>query len=86
MTSNADYPLGNSDAEHERLKFQARVLRQWTDRFLRAGGLRPGMSVLDLGSGLGDVALLAAGITRSSAGSSLPHRHRTAQASANTSF
>lgn len=62
MTSNADYPLGSSDAEHERLLFQARVLRQWTGRFLRAGGLRPGMSVLDLGSGLGDVALLAAEI------------------------
>jgi SAM-dependent methyltransferase len=62
MTSNPDYPLGSSDAEHERLMFQARVLRQWTDRFLRAGGLRPGMSVLDLGSGLGDVTLLAAHI------------------------
>jgi SAM-dependent methyltransferase len=62
MTGNADYPLGSSDAEHERLMFQARVLRQWTNRFLRAGGLRPGMSVLDLGSGLGDVTLLAAEI------------------------
>lgn len=62
MTSDAGYPLGSSDAEHERLMFQGRVLRQWTDRFLRAGGLRPGMSVLDLGSGLGDVSLLAAEI------------------------
>jgi SAM-dependent methyltransferase len=62
MTCNADYPLGRSNAEHERLIFQAQVLRQWTDRFLRAGGLRPGMSVLDLGSGLGDVTLLAAEI------------------------
>lgn len=35
MTSNTDYPLGSSDAEHPRLMFQARVLRQWTDRFPR---------------------------------------------------
>lgn len=62
MTSNVEYPLGSSDAEDERLMLQARVLRQWTERFLRAGGLRPGMSVLDLGSGLGDVTLLAAEI------------------------
>jgi ubiquinone/menaquinone biosynthesis C-methylase UbiE len=62
VASEASYPLGSSDAEHERLMFQARVLRPWTSKFLSAGGLRPGMSVLDLGSGIGDVALLAAEI------------------------
>nr|WP_276322859.1 methyltransferase domain-containing protein [Streptomyces sp. F001] len=41
---------------------QGRILRSSTDRFLRLGGLRPGMSVLDLGSGMGDVSMLAAGI------------------------
>lgn len=60
MTGRVSYALGSSDLEHQRLMVQARFLRPWTDRFLRAGGLRPGMSVLDLGSGIGDVALLAA--------------------------
>ncbi|MEW2403383.1 class I SAM-dependent methyltransferase [Streptomyces sp. NPDC046862] len=41
---------------------QARILRPSTDRFLRLGGLRPGMSVLDLGSGMGDVSMPAAEI------------------------
>lgn len=62
MASEASYPMGSSDMEHERLMVQGRLLRPWTDRFLRAGGLGPGMSVLDLGSGIGDVALLAAEI------------------------
>ncbi|KUL41927.1 class I SAM-dependent methyltransferase [Streptomyces regalis] len=55
----ADYLLGGSDLEHRRLMLQGRILRSSTDRFLRLGGLRPGMSVLDLGSGMGDVSMLA---------------------------
>lgn len=62
MPSETTYPLGSSDAEDDRLMVQSRAVRPWTDRFLRAGGLRPGMSVLDLGSGFGDVTLLAAEI------------------------
>ena len=62
MTNTMDYALGSTDAEHERLMVQARFIRPWTERFLRAGGLVPGMSVLDLGSGIGDVTMLAAGI------------------------
>ena len=42
--------------------FQARLLRPYTDKFFRAAGIVPGMRVLDLGSGMGDVALLAADI------------------------
>ncbi len=42
--------------------FQARLLRPYTERFFRAAGIAPGMRVLDLGSGVGDVALLAADI------------------------
>jgi len=42
--------------------FQARLLRPYTERFFRASGVAPGMRVLDLGSGVGDVALLAADI------------------------
>src|SRR5262249_15552909 len=45
-----------------RLMLQARVLRPYTERYFRAAGLVPGMTVLDVGSGMGDVALLAADI------------------------
>ncbi|MFC8428312.1 class I SAM-dependent methyltransferase [Streptomyces sp. NPDC057253] len=62
MTDQDVYILGSSDLEHRRLMLQARILRPWTERFLRAAGLVPGMSVLDLGSGMGDVSMLTAGI------------------------
>jgi SAM-dependent methyltransferase len=55
-----DYVLGYSEQEQKRLLTQASILRGWTERFFRAGGLRPGMRVLDLGCGMGDVSLLAA--------------------------
>ena len=54
----ADYLLGNSDAEHERLIRQARRLAPVTERFFREAGIGPGQRVLDLGSGVGDVAML----------------------------
>jgi len=54
------YPLGSSDAEHERLIRQAARIAPCTDRFLREAGIGPGQRVLDLGSGVGDVAMLAA--------------------------
>ena len=41
---------------------QGRVLRPYTEKFFRSAGISPGMRVLDLGSGAGDVALLAADI------------------------
>jgi len=41
---------------------QARILRPYTERFFRAAGLGPGMRVLDIGSGMGDVAMLAGDI------------------------
>src|SRR5215831_18666929 len=55
-----DYVLGNSAQEQERLKLQGRFLEKWTEQFLLSAGLEPGMSVLDLGCGMGDVSLLAA--------------------------
>ena len=54
----ADYLLGSSDAEHERLIRQARRLAPVTERFFREADIRPGQRVLDLGSGVGDVAML----------------------------
>lgn len=58
----ADYLLGHSALEHRRLLIQASYVRPWTTRFLLRAGLTEGMSVLDLGSGLGDVAFIAAEI------------------------
>ncbi|WP_122454556.1 class I SAM-dependent methyltransferase [Pseudomonas viridiflava] len=54
-----DYLLGHSSAELERLKFQANILSPITTRLLIESGLEEGMHVLDLGSGPGDVAILA---------------------------
>src|SRR5215471_11053917 len=52
------YALGRSDFEHQRLLDQARVVRPMTERLFRAAGIGPGMRVLDVGSGMGDVAFL----------------------------
>jgi len=57
---NSDYLLGSTDAEHERLIRQAVRLAPVTERFFREAGIGPGQRVLDLGSGVGDVAMLAA--------------------------
>jgi SAM-dependent methyltransferase len=54
------YVLGHSRAELRRLMLQAAILRPITARLLREAGLTPGMRVLDLGCGSGDVAMLAA--------------------------
>jgi|SRR5215469_9676179 len=55
-----NYILGHSDAEIHRLQTQAAILRPITERLLRCAGIKPGMRVLDLGTGAGDVAMLAA--------------------------
>jgi SAM-dependent methyltransferase len=44
------------------LSHQAAFLRGATERLLRAAGIERGMRVLEVGSGAGDVALLAAGL------------------------
>ncbi|MBV8278192.1 MAG: class I SAM-dependent methyltransferase, partial [Verrucomicrobia bacterium] len=58
----ADYHLGNTDAEHERLIRQAVRLAPVTERFFREAGIGSGQQVLDLGAGVGDVAMLVARI------------------------
>ena len=60
--SDHAYVLGHSEHEVERLKAQARLIDPITERFFRAAGLGPGMRVLDVGSGAGDVAFLASAI------------------------
>jgi len=60
------YALGSTDAEHERLIRQAVYLTPLTARFFQEAGIAPGQRVLDLGSGVGDVAMLAARLVGSS--------------------
>src|SRR5260370_11857490 len=58
--ATADYALGYTDAEQDRLIRQAALLDPVTERLFREAGLGPGYRVLDLGSGMGDVAMLVA--------------------------
>src|SRR6516165_7286983 len=60
------YVLDNTAAEQVRLNRQAVALRPITERLFRAAGIGPGMSVLDVGSGNGDVSFLAAELVLSS--------------------
>jgi ubiquinone/menaquinone biosynthesis C-methylase UbiE len=57
---SAGYALGYTNAEQERLIRQAAVIAPITERFFRQAGIRAGQRVLDLGSGMGDVAMLVA--------------------------
>ena len=71
MTANgptSDYALGGTDAEHERLIRQAARLAPLTERLFREAGIGAGQRVLDLGSGVGDVAMLAARLVGPSGG------------------
>lgn len=54
------YALGSSDHEIERLDRQSASIEAATRLLLRAAGIGPGMRVLDLGTGLGHVAMLVA--------------------------
>jgi ubiquinone/menaquinone biosynthesis C-methylase UbiE len=56
------YALGHSEAELQRLILQAGIVGRISERLLREAGLREGMRVLDLGSGAGDISMLAADI------------------------
>jgi ubiquinone/menaquinone biosynthesis C-methylase UbiE len=59
-SSASGYALGSTDREHERLIWQAERLAPITERLFREAGVGPGQRVLDLGSGVGDVVMLAA--------------------------
>jgi SAM-dependent methyltransferase len=54
------YAMGRTEHEARRLQRQAAIHAGHTRRLLAAAGIGPGMTVLDLGSGAGDLALLAA--------------------------
>jgi ubiquinone/menaquinone biosynthesis C-methylase UbiE len=55
-----NYVLGHSARELERLRRQAQLVNPITRQYLIEAGIAPGMRVLDVGSGVGDVAFLAA--------------------------
>jgi SAM-dependent methyltransferase len=55
-----DYALGHNHDELQRLIAQGRFLGELTEEVLRSAGVRPGMRVLDIGCGAGDVSFLVA--------------------------
>ena len=90
------YVLGHSDRELDRLRVQARLIEPITRRFFVEAGIVPGMRVLDVGSGAGDVAFLAAdlvgdtgevvGVDRAPAALRVARERASARSSGNVSF
>ena len=60
--ATTEYIMGYSEHESQRLILQAKIVGPTTERFLRSAGLAPGMRVLDVGCGVGDVSMVAARI------------------------
>src|SRR5215471_8317677 len=60
MSAHDQYALGRSPKEYARLARQSEIMKPMTLRLFSEAGIRPGMNVLDLGSGAGDVAMLLA--------------------------
>lgn len=56
----APYTLGHSEQELARLERQGEMFAAETREVLTRAGLAPGMHVLDIGCGVGDVSLIAA--------------------------
>ncbi|MFN8574495.1 MAG: methyltransferase domain-containing protein [Gemmatimonadaceae bacterium] len=62
MTESAahHYVMGHDDRERRRLQLQGSILNPITTQLFSRAGIGPGQHVLDVGSGVGDVALIAA--------------------------
>ena len=94
--STAEYVLGHSDRELERLSTQARLIGPITKEFFIEAGIALGMRILDVGSGSGDVAFLAAdlaghkgsvvGVDRAPAAIAMARRRAEARSLRNVSF
>ena len=67
-TAGNSYAMGKTEAETERLIRQSGFYAPFTQRLFEEAGLRPGMRVLDVGTGAGDVALIAAEMVGTSGG------------------
>lgn len=90
------YALGHTERELERLAIQARLIDPITRGFFRDAGIVPGMRVLDVGSGAGDVAFVAAemvgqegvviGVDRSSDALAVANERAAARSLRNVSF
>ena len=57
---SVDYELGHSEREFARLGHQAQIIGPFTRQIFREAGIGPGMRVLDVGSGNGQVAVVVA--------------------------
>jgi ubiquinone/menaquinone biosynthesis C-methylase UbiE len=60
MSDATAYVMGHDDRERRRLVLQASILNPLTEQLLKRSGISSGMRVLDIGSGVGDVSLVAA--------------------------
>jgi SAM-dependent methyltransferase len=58
--TTSGYVLGHTDFEIERLRFQASIIEPVTRRLIRECAIGPGMRVLEIGCGAGDVSMLLA--------------------------
>jgi SAM-dependent methyltransferase len=91
-----DYPLGHNHDELQRLIGQGRFFGELTEELFRHAGIGPGMRVLDIGCGAGDVSFLAAtlvgrdgsvvGVDRSSEAVALAKRRAAEVGLSNVSF
>ena len=64
-TGKSSYALCHADVEVQRLLLQGQLYNYYPEHALRLAGLRPGMRVLDVGCGPGDVSFIAAGLVGS---------------------
>ena len=64
-SAKVEYALGHSARELDRLIFQGTVFAPYTRQLLMEAGITPGMRVLDVGSGAGDVSFLVADLVGS---------------------
>jgi SAM-dependent methyltransferase len=93
---SSGYVLGHSETEHRRLASQAELVAPITRRLLIDAGVGEGMHVLDIGTGRGDVAFIAAdlvgetgtvvGIDSAPAAVAVARERAAAAARANVSF
>ena len=60
MSESTTYVMGHDERERRRLVLQASILNPLTEQLFHRAGISPGMTVLDIGCGVGDVSLLAA--------------------------